>query len=182
MAKSYKYVALLRAVNVGKRQVKMEDLRKLFESYGFTDVSTYIQTGNVIFTAKQADSDKLARELEKKLSRSLGFEVAVFVLSRKQLQSAATTNPFEPERLDSKQRCHLLFLDRAPGADQRKAVMELQGKEYRFAVKGKVMYYAYDRQFDGNRRRNLDLEGALGATGTARTWKVVDKLIELAKD
>ena len=177
----HRYVALLRGVNVGgKTIIKMADLRYRFESFGLADVATYIQSGNVLFTSGEADTERLANELEKKLEASLGHRGKVFVLSPAQLQEAADNNPFDPQSLDQEQRCQLLFLSREPDAVHREELMGLQGEEYRFAIRGKVLYYAYPRAFEG-RRRTLNFEKVLGVTGTARNWKVVAKLIELAR-
>jgi uncharacterized protein (DUF1697 family) len=176
-----RYIALLRGINVGGHAiVKMADLRAQFELLGFTDVASYIQTGNVLFTATVTDTLRLKREIEGRLEASIGYRGAVFVLSLAQLQQAAAHNPFDPERLDEEQRCHLMFLSEEPDAAHREALMAMQSEVYRFAVHNKVMYYAYPRKFDG-RRKTIDFEKVLGTVGTARSWKVVDKLIELAQ-
>jgi uncharacterized protein (DUF1697 family) len=177
---THRWVALLRAINVGGRTIiKMADVRKLFESLGLTDVATYIQTGNVLFSTREADPQRLARQLEKKLAPAIGSQARVFVLSPADLKAAAAHNPFDPERRDQEQRCHLLFLSAEPETARREKLMALQGKEYRFHLHDKVLYYAYDNQYAGN-RRSIDFERVLGVAGTARTWKVVAKLIELA--
>jgi uncharacterized protein (DUF1697 family) len=158
----------------------MADLRNLLESQGFSDVTTYIQTGNVLFTARATDRSRLARSLEKEIESSFEFPITVFVLTPAQLKRAAANNPFDPERHDKEQRCQLMFLSRAPSASRRKALMELEGTEYRFHVKGSVLYYAYSREDEGRGRRTIDFEKVLGVAGTARSWKVVEKLIELS--
>jgi uncharacterized protein (DUF1697 family) len=117
--------------------------------------------------------------LEKQLASSTGKEIKVFVLTPAELKRAADNNPFEPERHDEEQRCHLMFLSTEPDAVRREALMELEGEEYRFHIEDKVLYYAYSRKYDG-RRRTIDFERVLGVAGTARTWKVVDRLIELS--
>ena len=175
-----RYVALLRAVNVGGHSVvKMAPLRAVFESCGLTDVASYIQTGNILFTTNEADPARLARRLETKIASALGSATVVFVLSPAQLRAAAARNPFDPERLDKDQLCHLMFLSGEPDSAHRAALMARQGSEYRFHISGKVLYYAYPRRVAG-RRRTINFEGVLGVTGTARSWKVVNKLIELA--
>ncbi len=70
------------------------------------------------------------------------------------------------------QRCHLMFLSAEPDETRRKALIALQGEEYRFHVQGKVLYYAYSRKYEGNRRRTIDLETVPGIAGTARTGKL----------
>ena len=175
----HRFVALLRAINVGGRSsMKMADLRAQFESLGYTEVASYIQSGNVLFTSKDADAEHIARGLERKLGASLGPRAAVFVLSPAEIERAAQKNPFDPERRAAEQRCQLMFLSREPDGARRRALMALQGEEYRFAVRGNVLYYAYPRTLEG-RRRTIDFERVLGVVGTSRSWTVVKKLIEL---
>ena len=157
----------------------MSALKKRFESLGLEGVVTYIQSGNVVFSTEEKDRDQLARRIEADLSDLMGRGVKVFLLTPQELKKAAEEDPFDPERLDKEQKCHLMFLSAAPAAARRLALMAVQGEEYRFHIKGKVLYYAYSRKFDGN-RRTIDLEKILGVSGTSRSWKVVDKLIEIA--
>jgi uncharacterized protein (DUF1697 family) len=172
------YIALLRAINVsGHAVIKMTDLKKIFESLGFTDVSTYIQTGNVTFSSNETDKEKLAAKIEKKFKSATGHESKIFVLTNDKLKKAASHNPFEPEKHANEQLCHLMFLSGKPDEAHIKELMKLEGREYSFCVNDDVMYYAYDKKFAGN-RRNIDFEKVLGVSGTSRSWKVVDKLIE----
>jgi uncharacterized protein (DUF1697 family) len=174
-------VALLRAINVGgKSLVRMADLRKRFESLGLEGVVTYIQSGNVVFSTEETGRDRLTRKIEAGLSDLMGRSVKIFLLTPQELNEAASENPFDPERLDKEQRCHLMFLSAPPSAARRRGLMAVQGKEYRFHIKRNVLYYAYSREFDGIRRM-LDFEKILGVSGTSRSWKVVDKLIEISR-
>lgn len=174
------YIAFIRGLNVGGHLViRMTYLRKIFESLGFTDVATYIQTGNVIFSSNETDKEKLAGQIEKKLKSSTGHQAKKFILTNDKLKKAASHNPFEPELRDKEQKCHLMFLLRKPDAEHIKSLMNLKGEEYRFHVHDDVLYYAYDNKYAGN-RRNIDFEKLLGVKGTSRSWKVVDKLIELS--
>ena len=172
-------VALLRGVNVGGRSViKMAELRSAFEAVGLEDVRSYIQSGNVVFTSKGRRG--LSAKIEKHLDATFGFHGRVFLYSAGELEEAAEKNPFEPKRHEKEQYCQLLLLDREPTAERREALLAMEGDEYRFAVRDKVLYYAYDRSFAGH-RRTIDFEKVLGVAGTARTWKVVDELIRLAR-
>jgi uncharacterized protein (DUF1697 family) len=178
---SRRYVALLRAVNVGGHTpIRMADLRRQCEACGLADVTTYIQTGNVVFSSDEPDPDSLRRRLAEQLALSLGYRGLVFILSADELAQAVAANPFDPERLDREQACHLMFLSAEPDAPHRESLLALQGEDYRFAVRDKVLYYAYPRALAG-RRRSIDLEKILGVAGTARSWKVVAKLSELAR-
>lgn len=174
------YVALIRAINVGGHSlIRMSELKKRFESLGLEGVVTHIQSGNLVFSTQEKDRDRLTRRMEAGLSELMARGVMVFLLTPQELKRAAADNPFDPERLDEEQRCHLMFLSAPPSAARRRGLMAVQGEEYRFHIKRKVLYYAYSRKFDGNRRM-LDFEKILGVSGTSRSWKVVDKLIEIA--
>lgn len=177
-----RYIALLRGVNVGGNTIiRMADLRTLVESLGFTGVATYIQTGNVLFSAAETDRRRLARRLEERLAPVAGRAVQVFVFSPAELKAAAAHNPFEPQRRAGEQRCHLMFLSAQPDPGRWEALKALQGEEYRFHLHGSVLYYAYGTEYAGH-RRNIDFEKVLGVSGTARSWNVVDRLIDLARE
>ncbi len=180
MSGQHRYVALIRAVNVGlTNPMKMSDLRELFESLGFRDVRTYIQTGNVVFSSEDGDPGRVTRRIEDRLEAETRHPAKVFLRTADELREAAAQNPFEPARHDAEQRCHLMFLSAAPNASSIDALMALRGEVYRFSVRGRVLYYAYDRKYDGN-RRTIDFEKVLGVSGTSRSWKVVEALVELA--
>jgi uncharacterized protein (DUF1697 family) len=174
------FIALLRGINVGGHSIiKMTDLKKLFESLGFTNVITYIQTGNVIFSSNEPNKEKLASQIEKKFKSATGHESKIFILTNDKLKKAASYNPFEPEKRDKIQKCHLMFLSGKPNSAHSKALINLKGEEYQFHIHDDVLYYAYPNKFAGN-RRFIDFERVLCVKGTSRSWKVVDKLIELS--
>ena len=174
------YIALFRAINVGGHAViKMSELKKMFEQVGFTNVITYIQTGNVVFSSNETSKEKLAVQIEQKFKSSTGHESKIFILTNNKLKKAASHNPFEPMKRNKVQRCHLMFLSGKPDSVHIKELMQLEGREYRLHVHNDVLYYAYDIKFAG-KRRFIDFEKVLGIKGTSRSWKVVDKLIELS--
>jgi uncharacterized protein (DUF1697 family) len=88
------YIAFLRGMNLGNRRLKMDVLRSLFEELKFSDVETFIASGNVIFTAKATDAAKLEKQIEAHLKKSLGYEVDTFVRTRAEVTAAAEFQPF----------------------------------------------------------------------------------------
>jgi len=179
--KQNRYIALLRAVNVGGNSImSIESLKKLFESLGFSEVVTYIQTGNVLFGSTENNVDYLAHEIENKIFKTLGYKTKLFVLSPEELEEAALNNPFQPEKHEKTHRNHLMFLSGTPEEALKKELMTLQDKEYHFSIRGKVLYYGYSKEFDG-KRRAINFEKILGVSGTSRTWKVINHLIELSQ-
>src|SRR5579862_5367602 len=89
-----RYVALLRGVNVGGKTLSMEALRALATSRGLRDVSTFIQSGNLLFTSPDGDERKLERDLETAIAGELGLEVTVIVRSNTGMRAIVENNPF----------------------------------------------------------------------------------------
>src|SRR6218665_3055571 len=93
------YLALLRGINVsGKKIIKMEDLRKLMGDAGYTNVKTYIQSGNIVFESAEKSKDKLAKAIETLIEKHFGFDVTVFVTDKTAIEAAIDNNPFTEGR------------------------------------------------------------------------------------
>ncbi|HSW85390.1 MAG TPA: DUF1697 domain-containing protein [Candidatus Saccharimonadales bacterium] len=175
------YIALIRAINVGGRSIiKMVDLRELFITMGFDDVITYIQSGNVIFKSKEINRSKLASKIQTQLSNVSATNAQVFIKTPSELLRAAVENPFDPDRVDLDLRSHILFLSIEPSTENIKKLMSVERHDYKFKVIGDILYYAYHKKYEGHTRRTVNFEKILGVSGTARNWKVVNKLIELS--
>jgi uncharacterized protein (DUF1697 family) len=175
------YVALIRAVNVSGRLIKMAELRRLAEAAGFEEVSTYIQTGNVIFKSVETDRNKLAVMLENTIEAENGYKTAVFILTPEGLEDAAKHNPFRAKNEAGEGRSHIVFLSGEPKKENADKLMALQGDDYSFTVYKNILYYFYPEKYAGHTRRNINFEKILAVQGTARTYKVIDKLIQLTK-
>lgn len=174
------YIALLRAVNVGGRGIiKMSELKAIFESLGFSDVTTYIQTGNVIFTTRENDRPGVARQIESALASVANYPIDTFILSVDELREAERNNPFDPATDETERYCYLMFLSAEPSEARCRELVAVAGDDYRISCHGRLVYYSYSRALAG-RRRPINFEKILGVRGTARSWKVVHKLIELA--
>jgi uncharacterized protein (DUF1697 family) len=177
-----KYVGLIRAINVGGHSIiKMPDLQQLFESLGFEEVKTYIQTGNVLFRSAVSDRDKLAEKIERAIKDKTAYETRVFILTHGDLATAARHNPFIGRAQAGEGRSHIIFLAAEPKQENADKILAMQGEDYSFAVHKNFFYYFYPEKYTGHTRRSINFEKVLGVTGTSRTYKVVDKLIELAK-
>src|SRR5688572_381051 len=96
-----KYVAFLRAINVGGHIMKMDQLRQLFEALGFSNVETFIASGNVIFDSTSKSTKILERKIESLLQETLGYAVATFVRSTSELVNIAEYKPFDDSDLNT---------------------------------------------------------------------------------
>ena len=108
-----RYVGLLRAVNVGKRQVPMAELRSLCEELGHTEVETLLQSGNVVFTAPKAKAADLEAAMASALEAEFGFAVPVLVRTGAQLDRVIDANPFAKQAKADPKTC-LLYTSPSP--------------------------------------------------------------------
>ena len=147
------HIALLRGINVGGRnKVSMADLRAVVAGLGHTDVATYIQSGNVLFTSGEADTEALATALEEAIASNLGVKPAVVVLSRDDLARAVRDNPYPDE--PNPKMVHAVFFrgpvpERAAEAieaGQRRAAERGSGKDTA-QVAGGTLYRAHPGRF-----------------------------------
>ena len=166
------FIALLRAVNVGGTgMLPMADLKALCEEIGFTDVRTYIQSGNVVFRA-EADEATVLAQLEKALATKMGKPPGVILRSREALERAAEHSPFPHAKPN-----YLLitFLQEPAPEDALEKLVAPGGEEVHVA--GREIYVHYP---DGSGRSKLKLP-ALKA-GTSRNLNTVRKLAEMTRE
>src|ERR1700745_3754047 len=121
------HVALLRGINLaGHNRVAMADLREVMSSLGYTDVATYIQSGNVVFSTGQTDRAALAATIEKAIAQRLDVAPRVVVLSADDLAQVLTDNPHPDE--PNPKMVHAVFLDAEPTPEMLDAVADAQDK------------------------------------------------------
>ena len=135
-----RYVALLRAVNLGGRTVKMDQLRKLFTSMGYTGVETFIASGNVVFESSVAKTADLERQIEVLLEKGLGFPVLTFVRSLDELDAAAKFNPFK-SATSAGANLYVAFVRDAPSKAHERKLRALASEIDDFRVRGREVYW-----------------------------------------
>jgi uncharacterized protein (DUF1697 family) len=174
-----KYVAFLRAINVGgTRTIKMDDLKKMFESFGFGQVQTYINSGNVIFEAN--DSPNLEAKIESQLEKALGYKVEIFLRTMEEVSAIASKPPFKPQGKD--EVLHVVFLRKSQGMDKKSEqhLLSLKSEADEFIVKGSEVYnLRHDR--DKSIFGNQFIEKTLKMESTTRNWNTVCKIMEKFK-
>ena len=169
--KATTWIALLRAVNVGGTgKLPMAELRAMCEAAGFTEVRTYIASGNVVFRAPGPEA-RLKAALESALARHAGKPVGVLVRTHAELIAVAAANPFADA---AGNRLMVSFLDAPPPTDALDRVTHRQGE--RIALGRREIYIDYG---DGMRDSKLKVPAA--NAGTARNLNTVRRLIEMSR-
>lgn len=170
-----RYVAFLRAVNVGGRQVKMEVLRALFEQAGFKNVKTYIQSGNVIFDAG-SNSAALEPKIERMLSKNLGFEVPACIRSITEVQAVLDNNPYPGIVPDKDLQIYIAFLQTIPGGQAAAVLETMQSDIETYRMNGREVYVLMKKNMGAPPFSNNYLEKKLGLVATTRNLATVQKI------
>jgi uncharacterized protein (DUF1697 family) len=172
-------IVLLRGVNlVSRNRISMPDLREALEVAGFEDVSTYVQSGNVVLTS-EATAKQVGRDVQRLIADRFGLDIAVVVRTRAQLAAVVKRNPFGKVAKNPK-LYQVTFLEKAPAAELvRKLEAVAAGKE-QVAHFGRELYAWHPDGVARSKLAALMAGKGLGITGTARNWRTVTKLLEMA--
>jgi uncharacterized protein (DUF1697 family) len=173
-----KHIAFLRAINVGGRNVKMNRLREIFELMGFSNVETFIASGNVIFESKSKDEDALVKKIEKGLNESLGFEVATFIRSDSELAAIANYQPFPQPKIDSATALNVAFLSAPLDDKSKESLMALKSDIDGFHVLRREVYWLCLKKQSESKFSNAVLEKTLNMKSTMRGINTIQKMSE----
>lgn len=169
----HRFVAFLRGLNVGGHRVKMDRLRELFEEMAFEGVSTFIASGNVLFTANTSDVEQLAKTIEEHLEERLGYSVATFLRSPEQVRVAAAFDPDDPAR----SACHVIFLKTPPSVAVRRDVTDLASDHDAFHFRDTEIYWCLPGKLSDSPLFAGDLDRALkGVQTTMRNQNTLRRL------
>lgn len=170
-----KYVALLRAINVGGHTVKMDRLRQLFEELGLKNAETFIASGNVIFDSPSRSPEALERRIERHLHKALGYEVATFIRSPADLAAIAEHEAFPPSEVEN---CSLYigFAGSAPADAARDKLIGSRTSIDEFHVNAREIYWLRRKSFSESEFSGAKLEKTIGMPVTIRNVTTVRKL------
>ncbi len=175
-----KYIALLRGINVsGQKPIKMAELKNHFEDLGYKNVTTYIQSGNVLFDSKNSNSDTLANEIADKIKQQYGWDVPVIVIGSDYLKLISENNPFINLRYESTDRLYVTFLKDEPITELAEKFKAFDYKPDEFLLMAKVLYGFVPVRYGNTKFSNNFIENKLKTTATTRNWKTVLKLLEM---
>jgi uncharacterized protein (DUF1697 family) len=177
------FVALLRGINVGgKNLIKMTELAACFQALGFTDVRTYIQSGNVIFREEGADQSQLTRLLEEALSRAFQYNASVVLRSEAEMQAVVTHAPEGFGSDPSTFRYDVIFLkEPLTSAEAMQYVTSKEGVDQAFAGKG-VLYFSRLNSKASQSHLTRLITLPVYQRLTIRNWNTTTKLLKMMED
>ena len=171
-----RFIAFLRAINVGGHTVKMAHLRQLFESLGFSSVETFIASGNVVFETTSKNTQALERKIEKKLGEALGYKVATFIRTDTELADIANYQPFRPSDLEAAVALNIAFLADTLDDKSKERLMALRTDIDDFHIHEREIYWLCRKKQSESTFSNAVLEKTLGRPSTLRGANTVQKM------
>ena len=175
-----KYVAFLRGINVGgKTSIKMERLREVFAALGFDNVKTYIQSGNVIFETRITDDEELSALIEAAIEKEF-FKTPVMVRSIDEIREAVENNPFAGEEFEDKM-FHLVFLAEKLSDEKAEMLLSNNREAEKFAVRNREVYCLLREGVADSLLGKKYIDNKLKTPATARNWRTMKKILELAE-
>ena len=174
-----KFIAFLRAINVGGHIVKMDQLRELFAAMGFANVETFIASGNVIFESKSKDTNALQLQIENHLLKAVGYEVATYVRTVDELARVAKYQPFSESELNAEgNTLYVGFIADSPAKAVSQKVESLATDVDDLKVTGREVYWLLHTNFSDSKLSGPILERTLGTKVTFRNINTVRRIVK----
>ena len=174
------YISLLRGINVsGHKKIAIADLKALYETLGFTNLVTYIQSGNVIFTAKVTKN--LEQIIEQAITKKYAFDVPVLIITPEELSRVIAKNPFLKDKTVDPEKLHVTFLSTKPVQELLDKLAPAHYLPDRFNIIGSTVYLSCPNGYGQTKLTNTFFENKLKVRATTRNWKTVKKLLEIAQ-
>jgi uncharacterized protein (DUF1697 family) len=176
------FVSFLRGINVGgKKQIRMEALRALYESLGFTSVKSHLNSGNVVFNAPgRSGAAALAKRIEEAIETEFGFRPALVLRTPAELEAILAHNPFRQEETSDPSHLLVMLLAGAAAKDAAKRLGEAYEGPEKIEIGKREAYLYYPNGIGRSKLTTALLEKHLGTAGTARNWTTVTKLKGMA--
>lgn len=179
-----KLIALLRGINMtGHNKIKMTDLSSLFTGLGFTEVQTYIQSGNVVFVNRgKMQNHDIALLIEEAIHEKFGYDVPAMVRTGAEVSSVISSNPFCNEENFDPEKLAVIFLHERPTAEQVEKVRDADYPPDKFRIIGREIFIYCPNGFGRTRLYTNFFENRMKVKGTARNWKTINALLLLLNE
>ena len=158
----------------------MDERRGLYTGQGFSDVRTYLQSGNVVFESEDYNETRLTERIEAIIRQSLGLEVPVFVRSFVEWTRLLQSNPFLNDRQEDPEHLYVTFLRHPPSELEMKNLKPPAGGADEFHLVGREIHLVCPNGYGRTKLSNTWFEHTLRQTATTRNWKTVTALFQMA--
>jgi uncharacterized protein (DUF1697 family) len=177
------YISFLIGINMtGHNSLKMGDLSSLYIGLGYPDALTYIQSGNVIFSSEIiADEREIALKIEKAILEKFNYVIPVMIRTTEELRNLFSVNPYLSEEKFEPSKMAVIFLHEKVTEEQIQKVKGIDYPPDKFKIVGKEIFIFCPNGFGRTKLYTNFFEKKMGVTGTARNWKTITTMLELAE-
>lgn len=175
------YICILRGINVsGQKIIRMEALRSSLSQLGFSKLTTYIQSGNIVFQYKTEETKVLEELIHEKIKADFGFDVPVLVITGEKLRDIISGNVFTSDPEKDTSFLHVTFLAQKPVSFDKSAILAKKTEQEEIVISDEAVYLFCPDGYGKTKLNNNFIESQLKVTATNRNWKTTLKLLELA--
>ena len=175
------YISMLRGVNIGgHHKIKMEALRALYESLGFQNPQSLIQSGNVVFRTKETDSARLSARISNAIEEKFGFRPPVLLRTTGELRKVIAANPFAGRKSLDPSKLAVSFLGVGPDSETCNKLQAMECAPEELRVQGSELYIYFPNGMARPKLSMPKVERIVKTACTARNWNTVQKLLEMA--
>ena len=177
------YISMLRGINVsGKNMIRMAELTSLYQSLGFENVTTYLQSGNVVFDSDAPDTVELSARIEAEINRRMGYSIAVLVCTVDYVGDLFNANPFAGENVNDPTKLLITFLNQPPAEGRMSALKVPDGETALFAWGKQAIFLFCPDGYGRTKLSNTFFERKLAVSATTRNWNTIRALYKMGRE
>lgn len=172
------FISMLRGINVsGQKKIKMNELKALYESLGFHQVLTYIQSGNIIFYSSISDTSEIKELITTQIEKKYGYTVDVILRTQEELEKIVKNSPFSKKDLS---KVLVTFLSEDKSDYPYEELSFAKKSEEEFQIQGKEIHLYLPYGSGRTKLNNNFFEKKLNVTATTRNWRTINKILEMS--
>jgi uncharacterized protein (DUF1697 family) len=176
------YISILRGVNVsGYNVIKMNEFYKLYSDLGYSNIKTYIQSGNIIFQTVNTLPTYLEKIISEKIKEMFGLNINVFVFETDEYKRIIDNNPFISEQTKDIACQYISFLSSEPLAENLEKIRQKLSTNEELIIHGKTLYLYYPNGYSNSKINNNIIETKLNVISSTRNWRTCIKLLEIVE-
>ena len=176
------YVSILRGINVsGKNLIKMNDLQRMYESFGFQNIKTYIQSGNVVFRSEEINLEELELRISDEILKRFTFNVPVLVREASELKNILARNPYINEIKDDLSKLHITFLSKSPEKQFKESIENNSYLPDKYVIMERTIYLFCPNGYGNTKLSNNFFENKLKVKATTRNLRTLTELVKMGE-
>ncbi len=176
------YISLLRSINVaGHNIIKMPQLIEIAEKAGFSNISTYIQSGNLVFTSSIKETAAISKILSDEIQKSLGMNITVITFTLEEMEQIVNNNPFAKNKDAILKNLYITYLSEIPAMENVNLLKQVSLADEPIFITDKAIYIDYTNGYGNAKFTLTTIEKKLKLKATTRNLNTSNKLVEIAK-